>query len=224
MSLVKRVNVGGDYGINVAAPHNPDLVNKLGHYGGLHQPYRIEDTISLELRSAEAAVKLAQTVRLANQTDHLVVRDIMPDLDFRDGNGNAISGRAWRQPWSGWYQTVESDVKVYQINRNVDYHNKVYVFWGLRYVGRGPADQNAVTDSASMTIKDSTNTFDVWHTEGLDINKELYAFKPILVKNYTEFSIHVRPKIGASGSFDNYQILGKIAEPRGQTIAGSPTG
>ena len=100
----------------------------------------------------------------------------------------------------------------------------MYVFWGLRYVGRGPGDDEGVTDSASITIKDSTNTYDVWHTEGMDLNKEMYAFKPILVKNYVDFSIYVRPKITTgSGSFDSYQILGKVVEPAGETIMGSPS-
>jgi len=200
-----------------------NLVNDLGHYGGLHQPYRTEDTMMLELNSVKAAVDLAKTVNLASQTDHLAVRDILPDKDFRDGNNNAISGRAWRQPWSGGYEAVETDVRMYHINRDVDYHNKVYVIWGLRYVGRGPGDEAGVTDSASITIKDSTNTYDVWHTEGMDLNKEMYAFKPILVKNYVDFSIYVRPKLQSSGAFDNYQLLGKIVEPAGETIMGSPS-
>lgn len=105
----------------------------------------------------------------------------------------------------------------------MDYHNKVYAFWGLRYVGRGPGDPNGITDSASITIKDSVNTYDIWHVEGLDLNKEMYTFKPILVKNYVEFSVYVRPKLGSSGTFDNYQILGKICEKAGDTIAGPPS-
>lgn len=198
-----------------------NLVYDLGHYGGLHQPYRTEDTMRLELGAAKAAVDLAKRVNLASQTDHLVVRDILPDRDFMDGNNNAISGRAWRQPWSGAYETMETDVPIYRINRNVDYHNKVYCFWGLRYVDRGPADDEGVTDSASITIKDSVNTYDIWDTEGMDVHKEMYTFKPILVKNYTEFSIHVRPNV--SGGFDNYQILGKIVEKAGDNLMGSPS-
>jgi hypothetical protein len=203
--------------------HTGQLVHDLGHYGGLHAPYRTEDTMSLELNAVKSAVRLAKQVNLATNTENLVVRDILPDKDFRDGNGNAISGRGWVQPASGWYEAVETDVPVYKINRDVDYHNKVYVFWGLRYIGRGPADENAVTDSASITIKDSVNTFDVWHTEGMDLNKEMYCFKPILVKNYVDFSIHVRPKVDASGRFDNYQLLGKIVEKAGDTVMGSPS-
>ena len=200
-----------------------NLVYDLGHYGGLHQPYRTEDTMRLELGAAKAAVDLAKQVNLASQTDHLVIRDILPDKDFRDGNGNEITNRGWRQPWSGHYELVEQDVQVYRINRNVDYHNKTYVFWGLRYIGRGPADEEPVTDSASMTIKDSVNTYDVWHTEGMDLNKEMYAFKPILVKNYVDFSIYVRPKFLSSGNFDNYQILGKVVEKAGDNLMGSPS-
>ena len=200
-----------------------NLVNDLGHYGGLHNPYRTEDTMALELNSVKAAVSLAKEVNLANQTDHLTVRDILVDKDFMDGSNTAITARRWQQPWSGHYETVETDVQVYRINRSVDYHNKVYVFWGLRYINRGPADDQPVTDSASMTIKDSVNTYDVWQTEGLDINKEMYCFKPILIKNFVDFSIYVRPKFGSSGNFDNYQILGKVCEPAGNTIMGPPS-
>lgn len=197
-----------------------NLIYDLGHYGGLHQPYRTEDLIALELNSVKSAVKLAKEVNLASQTDHLVVRDLIPDLDFRDGNDHAIANRGWRQPWSGFYQSVESDLQVYRINRSVDYHNKVYVFWGLRYINRGPADEDPVCDSSSVTIKDSVNTYDVWTTEGLDVNKEMHVFKPILVKNYVEYSIYVRPK--TSGASDNYMILGKVVEQAGNTVMGSP--
>jgi len=200
-----------------------DLVHDLGHYGGLHSEYRIEDKITLELTAVQSAVKLAKDVNLAQQTEHLVVRDILVDKDFRDGNNNEITTRRWIQPCSGHYEIEETDLQIYRINRSVDYHNKIYCFWGLRYVNRGPADDQPVTDSASVTIKDSTNTYDVWQTEGLDVNKEMYCFKPILIKNYVDFSIYVRPKFGSSGTFDNYQILGKVVEAAGNTVMGSPS-
>lgn len=203
-------------------PRPREITNQLGHYGGLHAPYRTEDLITLEMQSVNAAVNLAKQVNIANETEHLVVRDILPDRDFMDGNGNTISGRGWRQPWSGWYESTETDVKMYQINRNVDYHNKCYVFWGLRYVSRGPGDPNGVTDAASLTWKDSVNTYDIWDTEGLDVHREMYAFKPILVKNYVEYSIYVRPKLESSGNFDNIQILGKVCEKAGDNLMGSP--
>ena len=44
-----------------------NLIYDLGHYGGLHQPYRTEDLIALELNSVKAAVKLAKEVNLANR-------------------------------------------------------------------------------------------------------------------------------------------------------------
>ena len=200
-----------------------NLIKDLGHYGGLHAPYAIENLIDLELKSVQSAVKLAKQVNLANETEHLVVRDILVDKDFRDQNGNAISGRAWVQPWSGWYTSVETDVEVYRINRDADYHNKVYVFWGLRYVNRGPADINGINSISSITWKDSSNTYDIWETEGLDIHKEMYAFKPLLIKNYVDYSIYVRPKITASGQFDNIQILGKVCEAVGNSLMGSPS-
>ena len=165
-------NESGYHPIRVPKPETKNLISDLGHYGGLHAAYRTEDLIQLELKSVEVLVNLAKSVNIANEVQHLVVRDLLPDRDFRDGNGNAISGRAWVQPWSGFYEQVETDVPIYKINRNVDYHNKVYAFWGLRYVNRGPADTDAVMSSTSMTIKDSVNTYDVWDTEALDVHKE----------------------------------------------------
>lgn len=194
------------------------LINDLGHYGGTHQVYRIEDMMNLELKSVDAAVRLAKAVNLGRESKHLIVRELLPDKDFVDQNGNAISGRGWRQPWSGNYTTIEQDVPIYKINRSVDYHNKVYCFWGMRYIGRGMADPDAVTDISSITIKDSVNTYDIWPTESLDVHREMHAFKPILIKNYTEFTINVRPK--NSGGFDNIMLLGRIVEPRGETIVG----
>lgn len=213
---------GRMYPVKIQKPETGNLISDLGHYGGLHREYRIEDLISLELKSVAAAVELAKKVNIIKDNKYATIRDILPDKDFVDGNGNIISGRAWRQPWSGFYTgpQVDTDVTVYKINRDVDFHNKVYVFWGLRYVNRGPSDTDAVTDSTSITIKDGVNTYDTWNVEGLDVNNEMYAFRPLLVKNFTDIEIKIRPKV--SGGFDNIQLLGKICEPRGQTIAGSP--
>ena len=66
--------------------------------------------------------------------------------------------------------------------------------WGLRYVNRGPGDTDPVTDASSMTIKDGVNTYDIWDMEGLDVHTDMYAFKPILLKNYTDYQIIFRIK------------------------------
>ena len=217
---IASVQESGFHSIRPARKPTENLIMNVGHYGGLHQPYRTEDLISLELKSVEAAVKLAKSVNIVQEDAYIAVREILPDKDFVDGNGNAITSRSWRQPWSGFYTGEEVDTVIYKINRDVDYHNKVYCFWGLRYVNRGPGDADPVTDASSMTIKDGVNTYDIWDLEGLDVHTDMFAFKPILLKNYTDYQLIFRSK--TSGGFDNVQLLGKIIEPRGETIAGTP--
>lgn len=209
-----------------AVPASGNLISEIGHYGGLHAPYRVEDLMGLELKSVQAGVNLAKQVGIATATEHLVARDILPDKDFVDISGNTISGRQWRQPWSGTWgngpYALESDNTIYKINRTVDFHNKIYVFWGIRYVNRGLAEPQPVVNSDSITWRDAANTYDTWHTEGADVHREMYAFQPILVKNYVEYSITMRPRVDASGAYDTFQILGKIIEPAGESIMGSP--
>ena len=137
---IGNVEESGFHSIRPPRKPTENLIMNVGHYGGLHQPYRTEDLISLELKSVEAAVKLAKSVNIVQEDAYIAVREILPDKDFVDGNGNTISGRSWRQPWSGFYTQQDSDTIIYKINRDVDYHNKVYCIWGLRYVNRGPGD------------------------------------------------------------------------------------
>lgn len=195
-------------------------IDKIGIWGGLHLPFdnaNIKNAQYIEQTTVDTMVKLAERRNITKSTKDIAIRDILPDVDFIDGNENTISGRAWRQPWSGHYEAVDSDVLTYKIDRTVNYHNKMYGFWGIRTVDDGI--YNAV-NSTSITWKDSVNTYDIWNVEGLSKNSEMFTFAPIIVQNYVEFSIYVRPK--ASGVFDNYQFLGKVLEPRGENIIGSP--
>ena len=105
---LEHVEESGFHSIRPPRKPTENLIMNVGHYGGLHQPYRTEDLISLELKSVEAAVKLAKSVNIVQEDAYIAVRDILPDKDFVDGNGNTISGRSWRQPWSGFYTGARS--------------------------------------------------------------------------------------------------------------------
>ena len=199
---------------------NIDL-NQLGAYGGLHLPYNQLQIQELERYATQRATQLAIQTNIVTNINRLTARDVLPDKDFVDIAGNTITSRGWRQPWSGTYETTETDLTVYKINRTVDYHTKTYAFWGVRLVNTGPGREGGVTDAASITWKDNVNTLDVWHVEALDTNQELYTFKPIVIKNFTDITVSVRPKITGSGQFDNFQLMGKVIEPRGNTIVGS---
>ena len=70
-------NESGYHPIRVPKPETKNLISDLGHYGGLHAAYRTEDLIQLELKSVEVLVNLAKSVNIANEVQHLVVRDLL---------------------------------------------------------------------------------------------------------------------------------------------------
>lgn len=47
-----------------------NIINDLGHFGGLHQPYRMEDTMMLEMSAAKSAVD--QQNRLISLVKHII--------------------------------------------------------------------------------------------------------------------------------------------------------
>ena len=108
----------------------------MGLVGGLSPGFTVGDLKSLERFAIKAGVYEALKKQLATSIDALTSRQIIPKLDFEDGNSNPITQSEWRQPWSGGYTHTETSGShfIYQTNTTTNYDKKVYVLYGVRAV------------------------------------------------------------------------------------------
>lgn len=198
-------------------------MGKIGIQGGLFVGFTQIDVRALE----DAVVKYvtAQAIEdaLGTTEEQIAVRDIFPDLDFEDKNGNTITKREWVQPVSGAYNTENADVDIYLTNKDVDNTLKIYCFYGVRATATGPGDTSTTLNISSITFdRSNSRTIDIWHIEQIDTvpDRVGYARTPILFRKGDNAKIKMRPKTGASGGTDNLILLGKIAESLGKHING----
>jgi hypothetical protein len=182
----------------------------------------------VDIRAMEDAVVrygLAEAILdgLATTEEGLAVRDILPDLDLLDKNGNAVGKRAWVQPWSGAYNIEEADVQVYQTGVTSKNDRKVIIIYGVKETNNGPGRTSTALNASSITWKRSNvKTIDIWQIESLDTTIEGVAIArtPLLFKKSDVARVDMRPKTGASGGTDNLIFLGKTIEPLGENLVG----
>lgn len=193
----------------------------VGFVGGLRSHILPEEIVRLEKQGIQMALAEARNAAIAPDIAGLAVRDFQVGNDFQDGNNQTIQMKHWRQPWSGGYSNTSGEFEVYRTNKDVDYDKKVIGIWGVRYINTGPGRLGNVVNTSVITFKDSAgNTYDTWQVEGLDIQKELYAFTPIIFGSTRQLRIFHYPKVGESGSTDNIQLIGKVIERRGDVVNG----
>lgn len=212
---------GGDAGDAPAGGFDSIRLEQVGFVGGLRSHILPEEIIRLEKLGMQLTLAEALKSAISPAIEGLAVRNFKVDEDFEDGNDNAITSREWRQPWSGFYTNGSGSFQIYQTNKDTDYDKKVIGIWGLRYTNTGPGRLGSVTRTATITFKDSAgNTYDTWDVHGLDIQNELYSFTPIIFSNTRQLKIFFDVKSDSSGFHDNIQMLGCIAERRGDNVNG----
>jgi len=190
--------------------------------GGARALFNPDDVWALEMDTMNKAVQLALNRRLATTVRGLIIRELYPDLDFRDQNGFHIDKREWRQPWSGTYAAVSGSFNIYQTNQNCEYHKKVIGLYGARLTDAGPGRTGTNVNAAAVVFKDIANPRDIISVEGIDANQEsLIIFRqPILYQDSQTAKIDMWPKTSASGTFDSIQLLGVVVETNGSNIIG----
>lgn len=189
--------------------------------GGARALFNPDDVWAMEMETMNKCVQLALNRRLVSTVKGLVIRDILPDIDFRDQSGNIVNKREWRQPWSGSY-TASGSVNVYQTNANVGYHLKVFGFFGARLTDSGPGRTGTTLNATSIIFRDVANPRDIITLEGIDGTQEsLVLFKqPIVYQDSQTMKIDMWTKSTASGTFDSIQFLGCVVEQNGNNIIG----
>jgi hypothetical protein len=196
---------------------------RIGLQGGLFVGFTQIDIRSLE--DAVVRYVAAQAIEdgLATTEEQLAIRDILPDQDFEDKNGNTITKREWVQPPSGAYNAENSDVTIYLTNKDVDNTQKVYCFYGIRATSTGPGATSTALDISSIQFdRSNSKTIDIWQVEQIDTvpDRVGYARTPILFRKGDNAAIKMRAKTGSSGGSDNLILLGKVAESLGKLVNG----
>ena len=201
--------------------------------------------VDLDVKAIEDATSkyaLAQGLidNLSNTEGGLVCREVIVYLDLCDSNGNQIISGDWRQPTSGdtsfaassqGYATAtgsyQSKVAVYTTNAAISRNDrKVYVAWGLRQVGSGPArDHPCLATNAIIFKRSDVKTIDQWMLQQLETidGQAVYGQTPILYKRNDDMAIWFIPnRRAASGinKFDQLQVLMKVVESLGTTVMG----
>lgn len=193
---------------------------------GVTANHTIQDVVMLEEQAIKLAIAQALLDNLSPAPDGLIVRDILPDLDFRQDSDTAIARRDWYQPTSGTWTSanVNSDVVVYITNTSINNQKKVYSFYGVAATNTGPADASTTLGVASLTFQRGSQTkiVDIWHLEAMDCtpSRKLIAYTPVLFKAGDNQRIAFRPAPKGSGTNDNLMLLGKVVERAGDNLTG----
>lgn len=205
------------------AMKNAVKVERIGLIGGIYTGFTTVDVRALEDAVVRYGIAQALLDGLATTEEGLTVRDILPDLDFRDHNGNAITKREWVQPVSGSYNTENTEKEIYRTNINSNNQLKVLIIFGVREANNGPGRTGTALNASAIVFKrSSVKTIDIWQIESLDtmIEGVAYARTPILYKKSDNARIDFYPKTSASGSSDNLILLGKTVEKLGDNVTG----
>ena len=214
-------------GTFIAKINNVNL-GLMGLVGGLSPGFTQGDLKALERFAIKAGVYEALKKQVATSIDALTSRELIPKLDFEDGNSNPITLSEWRQPWSGAYTFVENTpstngkTMIYQTNKTVDYDRKVIVLYGVRAVSTGPGRPSGQVEAPLMELSDSVgNVYDLWHLQGLDTAGVLYAYAPVVYSTNKAMTINMYPSSTSSGHFDTIEIIGKVIESIGDHVMGT---
>lgn len=215
-------------------------VGKVGLFSGLYQEVVDLDVKAIEDATSKYALGQGLIDNLASTEGGLVCRETIVYLDLVDSQGNLITSGDWRQPvlsdtgsqfTNHAYATntgaYASKVNIYTTNSAISRNDrKVYVAWGLRQVGSGPArDHAALSINAWIWKRSDVKTIDQWMLQQLETcdGQAVFGQTPILYKRNDDMAIWVIPNARvAVGNFkfDQLQILMKVVEALGTTVMG----
>jgi len=223
-------------------------VGKVGLFSGLYAIVVDLDVKAIEDATSKYALAQGLIDNLSNTEGGLTCREVIVYLDLIDSKAAAIISGDWRQPWyannggsaigdqgysssSYAYATnagsYANKVLIYQTNAALARNDrKVYVAWGLRQVGSGPARDHAVLATNAWIWKRSdVKTIDQWMIQQLETidGQAVYGQTPILFKRNDDMAVWVIPNARSainSAKFDQLQVLMKVVESLGTTVMG----
>jgi len=190
----------------------------LGYTPTTEEKKAIETDVVTELKRRAIAQKI-----VASEAD-LVVRDILPETDL------GLTSEEWIQSGvAGIYTLVIS-------GRNPE--NKVWGIYGVKNehvtAVSGPVKPSAANLSGGhaaippvIAIKwglgaGAAKVKDIWHLQRMYVqNDEVYTDQPVIYNKKELFTIYMLARVNASGADGHLILLGKVAEPKGETIMGA---
>jgi hypothetical protein len=207
-------------------------VGRVGLFSGLYAMVVDLDVKAIEDATSKYALAQGLIDNLSNTEGGLVCREVIVYLDLCvPTTGLVPSSGDWRQPISGNY-TVNTGayadkVAIYTTNAaSARNDRKVYVAWGLRQVGSGPArDHACLAMNAVIWKRSDVKTIDQWMVQQLETmdGQAVYGQTPILYKRNDDMAVWVIPNARSavnSAKFDQIQYLMKVVESLGTTVMG----
>lgn len=177
----------------------------------------------IEQTAINEAVRRAIQDNIVPSPDRLVIRDLLPDKDLLDGNGNKIVAREWREPVSGTYGTSNADVRIFQTGEASNYNKKVIVIYGAKQVGTSLYKTSGSLSAAAVTFEKGTSkVISIIDLQRLETSSTLRVMfpNPVIYGKGETATIKFWAKNTASGGFDNIMLLGKVIEPVGENVNG----
>ena len=191
----------------------------LGYTPTTEEIKSIEFDLIAELKRRAIAQKI-----VASEAD-LVIRDILPETDL------GLTSEEWIESGVGGTWTLVIS------GRNPE--NKLWGVYGVKNE-HATAVSGAVKPVISfvsgneygivppvIAIKwglgaGAAKVKDIWHIQRMYVqNDEVYTDQPVIYNKKELFSIYMLARVNASGADGHLILLGKVAEPKGETIMGA---
>ncbi|MHA1833676.1 MAG: hypothetical protein ACTSV7_06755 [Candidatus Baldrarchaeia archaeon] len=161
-----------------------------------------EEIRAIEQEVEEILIKKALEQKIATRREDVVVRDILPATDFN-----------WSYEY--WQESVSASGYATTVSVSLP-DTKIVLFYGAKNLNPNPK-----TAAIKFLVgKGGTKVKDIWQIEHAytEENAAVYS-RDYVIYNKSEHITIQQYGRGTAGT-DNLILLGKVAEPRGETIAG----
>lgn len=163
---------------------------------------RPEEVRALQETTDAWLIRRAIDMKIATKPDDLVVRDVLPGIDL-----NGLSGEVWAQACTAFSYAMCYSGHVPD--------TKIFALFGVK-------NKYATPRTAAVKFKigaGGAHTKDIWQVEHgmLEENTAVFTRDPI---KYEKGETFVIENYGISTGGDGVILLGRVCEPRGETIMG----
>lgn len=179
----------------------------------------LEDAVENELK------RIAVQDGIAPSEAELVVRDILPETDL-----NAVSGEVWvthtsAYAWNTVFSGENPENKAFAIYGVTTAIETMISGASLRFIGANVSGYPASKVLPSVVaIKfglgaGPAKIKDIWHIQHMYTKDppRVFSKSPVVYRKKEKFTIQV---YGTQSMADHIVLLGKVVEPKGQTILG----
>ena len=170
---------------------------------GLAAVYEKSEYLRMQRAIEELLKSEAVEQKIASRREAVVVRDLLPRTDF-----------SWaKEAW--WYDLSGGTVNEYNQVVNVDLDKKkIIAIWGVKMRGDPVV-------SAVKFMRGESETIDIWEIEALGEGEiSIITNVEDVVLYHAQDKVNIQYYLLAQG-YPQFVLLGKVAEKRDTTVAGS---